>query len=210
MGETVKACRWCGDTKPVSLFPARGARCKKCVADYNRAYYKANRESIRTTQGEYRKGYYEANKGRLREQYRLYREANRDDILAKKRAFYVANRATLLAQSRKYNAARGDLHRDNVRKWRAANPGKPGEYNRAYRARKLNAQGAHTDEDWNRMLRIWNWSCAYCGNAGEMTRDHVIPLSRGGSDFIGNIVPACARCNSSKNARVVVEWMATR
>ena len=43
--------------------------------------------------------------------------------------------------------------------------------------------------------------CAYCDRElrfVEMTADHVIPLSRGGRDEIGNVVTACAPCNREK------------
>lgn len=32
----------------------------------------------------------------------------------------------------------------------------------------------------------------------ELTEDHRIPLSRGGTDWIANIVPCCLSCNCSK------------
>lgn len=38
----------------------------------------------------------------------------------------------------------------------------------------------------------------------------MIPLARGGTDYIGNIVPACGKCNSSKNASTVTEWRLRR
>ena len=43
--------------------------------------------------------------------------------------------------------------------------------------------------------------CAYCGCAGDMEIEHVVPISRGGAHDISNIVPACAPCNSSKSAK---------
>lgn len=36
-----------------------------------------------------------------------------------------------------------------------------------------------------------------------LTRDHVIPLSAGGSNDISNIVPACLRCNQTKGGRAL-------
>ena len=44
--------------------------------------------------------------------------------------------------------------------------------------------------------------CLYCGNQfprGELTRDHVLPASRGGSDRWENVVAACRRCNWQKD-----------
>ncbi len=43
--------------------------------------------------------------------------------------------------------------------------------------------------------------CQYCGAAGELTFDHVIPRSRGGRTTWENIVTACAPCNLAKGGR---------
>lgn len=43
--------------------------------------------------------------------------------------------------------------------------------------------------------------CLYCGKqhpARDLSRDHVTPLSRGGSDTWNNVVTACKRCNNHK------------
>jgi 5-methylcytosine-specific restriction endonuclease McrA len=51
------------------------------------------------------------------------------------------------------------------------------------------------------------FACAYCGKTGViLTKDHVRPISRGGSDGIENIAPACSSCNSSKGRRTLAEW----
>ncbi|HAT1242480.1 TPA: HNH endonuclease [Corynebacterium striatum] len=39
-----------------------------------------------------------------------------------------------------------------------------------------------------------------------MTLDHVVPLSRGGKNTIGNALPACQSCNSSKHSKLLAEW----
>jgi 5-methylcytosine-specific restriction endonuclease McrA len=46
--------------------------------------------------------------------------------------------------------------------------------------------------------------CLYCGNAyarSSLTRDHVVPVSRGGADTWENVVTACIRCNVVKGGR---------
>lgn len=46
--------------------------------------------------------------------------------------------------------------------------------------------------------------CMYCGQGfqrAHLTRDHVIPLSRGGRDHWGNVVCACISCNVRKGNR---------
>ncbi|MEN8174591.1 MAG: HNH endonuclease [Pseudomonadota bacterium] len=50
--------------------------------------------------------------------------------------------------------------------------------------------------------------CLYCGNAfplGELSRDHVTPLSQGGRDSWNNVVAACVRCNNHKSCRTPEE-----
>jgi 5-methylcytosine-specific restriction endonuclease McrA len=46
--------------------------------------------------------------------------------------------------------------------------------------------------------------CLYCGShfhRGELTRDHVQPVSRGGRDEWENVVTACWSCNVRKGGR---------
>lgn len=50
--------------------------------------------------------------------------------------------------------------------------------------------------------------CAYCVTAypeSKLTRDHVIPKSRGGADVFSNLVCACVGCNTRKGARTPEE-----
>ncbi len=37
--------------------------------------------------------------------------------------------------------------------------------------------------------------------------DHILPLSRGGSHSIDNVVPACHTCNRSKAAKLLLDWL---
>lgn len=61
--------------------------------------------------------------------------------------------------------------------------------------------------------RVWffTWgNCWYCGMPlnpfYDLCIDHVLPLSRGGSNEIENLVPACNICNLEKGARTIEEW----
>lgn len=54
-----------------------------------------------------------------------------------------------------------------------------------------------------RLFERDQYLCAYCGtifHSDKLTRDHVMPLSRGGKDEWTNVVTACGRCNSHKGA----------
>jgi 5-methylcytosine-specific restriction endonuclease McrA len=48
--------------------------------------------------------------------------------------------------------------------------------------------------------------CFNCGSTNRLTIDHIIPLSRGGTHSIGNLMTLCSQCNFSKGNRLLVEW----
>ena len=51
------------------------------------------------------------------------------------------------------------------------------------------------------------WTCVYCGlRSGALTCDHVIPVSRGGSSTLDNLVTACLACNLAKATMTPKEW----
>lgn len=48
--------------------------------------------------------------------------------------------------------------------------------------------------------------CAYCGASENLSLDHLIARSKGGSDCGDNFVYCCRSCNSSKGALDVIQW----
>lgn len=68
-----------------------------------------------------------------------------------------------------------------------------------------------------RKLRFTNWwrtlvskgECYYCGgkfSKDEITMDHIVPLSRGGTSSKNNIVACCKNCNNIKKNKLPLEW----
>lgn len=54
-----------------------------------------------------------------------------------------------------------------------------------------------------------DFTCQYCfERGGPLECDHVIPLSRGGTNELGNLVTACVDCNRSKRAQLIEQWHA--
>ena len=48
--------------------------------------------------------------------------------------------------------------------------------------------------------------CIYCNLSKATTIDHIIPLSRKGTNELDNLAPSCLSCNSSKGAKLLKEW----
>lgn len=78
------------------------------------------------------------------------------------------------------------------------------------RASEVGASGTYT---WGEVMRVYVriGGCAYCWlPTDDLEPDHVVPLSRGGSNSITNVVPACGDCNRDKRALLLDEWIVDR
>ena len=66
------------------------------------------------------------------------------------------------------------------------------------------ATGSHAQSEWNAILRLYGHHCLRCCAKGvRLTKDHVIPLSEGGSNSATNLQPLCGPCNSWKGTRII-------
>jgi hypothetical protein len=80
-------------------------------------------------------------------------------------------------------------------------------YNRASALRRNG--GTHTEQEWLRLKRRYNYCCAnpVCRKEETeqepLTKDHIIPVICGGTDIIANLQPLCRSCNSSKGTRII-------
>lgn len=56
------------------------------------------------------------------------------------------------------------------------------------------------------IFNLYGHDCYICGSLAE-TIDHVIPLSRGGTNEIENLRPACYECNVRKGSMSLTEFV---
>lgn len=69
----------------------------------------------------------------------------------------------------------------------------------AKRAERMVFDIPYTSAMWKFTLEHFGGRCLYCGSGGKMTKDHYVPLSKGGDHYMTNIVPACMECNIEKS-----------
>lgn len=127
--------------------------------------------------------WYRKNRERVRESARTREAARRDAINARARQKYAEDPGASLRY---------------FKQWKARNPEKAAAYQRASDHRRRMAGPGFTSEEWRALLALYGHKCAYCGSGDHIEADHRIPICRGGSNTIENILPACRRCNRSK------------
>jgi 5-methylcytosine-specific restriction endonuclease McrA len=90
------------------------------------------------------------------------------------------------------------------RRWRHNHPAKAKLV--GYRRRQLqkDAPGTFTDDELRARIDFYGHRCYLCGcnwdalPSKDQTIDHIIPLSKGGTNWPANLAPACRSCNSKK------------
>src|SRR3990167_2880136 len=84
-------------------------------------------------------------------------------------------------------------------------------HNKQRKIKKEGNGGSHTLGEWETLKAQYNWTCPCCKkqepfngqHSEKLTEDHIIPISKGGSDNIENIQPLCHSCNSKKHNKVI-------
>lgn len=130
------------------------------------------------------------------EKYRAYKKA-KDKRYREKYSDSIKKRRTPYFESKRKEAIA------RTTKWRNENRDKCNTISANRRAREMKAEGHHTVGEWNLLKIQHNFRCVFCRRQEpeiKLTRDHIIPLARGGSNWIENIQPLCGKCNSRKGA----------
>lgn len=124
------------------------------------------------------------------------------------RAWRLANPEKSERASRRWRSANQARCNERSGRWAKEHPESRRAATARRRARKRGAPGSYTAAEWLDKLALFANLCAYCGMGGPLTVDHKIPLTRGGSNDITNIVPACKPCNSRKFTKTAAEFLA--
>jgi len=163
-----------------------------------------------------RERYLAANGEKVSGKYKQYWEKNAESLRAKKREYYAKNKEKITAQKRDYV----EKNKEAIRVKRSENGWKYNDKARIQsskrRALKKSADGSYTLSDVHDLMVCQNNKCSVCkkeisfGIKNNFHVDHMIPLSRGGSNWPENLQLLCTSCNCSKNNLLPLEWAEKR
>ena len=117
---------------------------------------------------------------------------------AQYRDYYRRNRESRIAAVKEYDR----VNHVKVRVWKRIRSARR-------RTRLVAALGTCSREQWLWRFQFYGGHCAYCPRElrfDEAQMEHRIPISRGGSNWPANIVPACADCNLRKGTKTSAEF----
>jgi 5-methylcytosine-specific restriction endonuclease McrA len=179
-----KPCKKCQRLLPLTDFHKNSnisdGHKNSCKACESRLYAEYRAKKPRNVTVEQQQKWNQARKAKYTE----------SDLRSMKRVYYQNNKP---------------MFRESRKRYLAKNPGLNAAYVRKYEAIKRgNGVFLVTKKE---VANLVQGCCFYCKcNSTKLTLDHVIPLSRGGTHSIGNLVGACGSCNSSKGNKFITEW----
>jgi 5-methylcytosine-specific restriction endonuclease McrA len=231
----IKTCPGCKDpvVRARLTFEQQCSPCRK--KERNRIWREANPGAMAETAKRWRQagnktvrpeGYAEAHRERERERYQTDPEVQMRAKEAAKRQRERLGREVLNAQNREWHHKNPKKAREyHVRHFASMTLEERQQEGRelreryrvqrqagsaAYYARRYDNGDVIPNEHLYALHKWQDHCCFYCREPlrGADTIEHIVPLSRGGSNTPWNVVLVCSRCNTRKNNKIFhVEWV---
>lgn len=197
----------------------RNTTCKDCIRVQLSTPEEMEKKRIRATR------YRERNSEQVKVRVATWHEDNKEHVIEYRRNYYLANKETILYKNAIYrNDNKEEMavlkhlwylrnvesEKEKTKEWARNNPDKVAATQQRYRARLRGYADTLTAEELKGINERFGYSCALSGRTGDLTLDHVVPLSVSDVGTVrGNILPLTRTLNSSKNNRDLFEWYST-
>jgi 5-methylcytosine-specific restriction endonuclease McrA len=183
-----KQCSKCKWIKPIGEFHKgekyKGgirSQCKKCAHKQVGEWQKNNPDKVKESRQKSWENHREERNTKRRKRPIDWQPMTKAEISQR---YYQRHRDEVRERSKTWNI---DPIKVKIKKYRR-------------RAREYNAQGYATAEQIKSRIKMFGGKCWICGKDYQEI-DHVIALSRGGSNWPANLRPICKSCNSGKQGR---------
>jgi len=196
-------CPMCEQCKPIALFHKSpkgkyglAAYCKICAAQVGKR--SLAKPEVKAKADKRRKDYYYEHQEEQKQSRQQWYQANRERVLEGDHQFRKEHPEILAERWQRWAKTERGYEHCRVRV-------------RNRHARSKGAQGNYTFNDIQKQYANQKGKCYYCrvkikNHTSAYHIEHVIPLSRGGTNDMSNIVLACPSCNLSKSNKLPHEW----
>ena len=220
----IRLCSRCGEYK-------RCDSCRKKVKEIAQKY-RQNHQELRKYSRDYSKRYYTKNKEVIQEKRREHHGKNRENENIAHKRWYEQNREHVLEYARNYYLKNIGVCNERCREWGKRNE----EYKRVifkkyYSTHKVEIDarskatkryrravshgngGRHTQKELDVLFKEQQGICPYCEELlfssfdNPINVEHMVPISRGGTNDISNIVLAHEKCNFKKGTKTYEEYI---
>ncbi len=175
----------------------------------HKKYHEKNKEKIKIKATRYRK----ENREKCRELGRRYRKNNPEKEKARHVKYYLENKEKIKMYHKKRYKENTEQIRKRNKIWQIKHPEKTREYNHKKRTRGIIEKGIMSRIVNENILKYGcitceningkkeDGHCEHCENGFHI--DHIVPISKGGSNDYNNLQILCAHCNYSKHTEII-------
>lgn len=140
---------------------------------------------------------------KIKEYSKRYREKHIEQVRERDRQYNQTpkRRKYLRENDRRYRRKNREKYNARQRKWAKDNKDYVYFMNKKRLRNKKKTPGSHSFEEWVSLKHSYDFTCPACLRSEpeiSLTEDHIIPLVKGGTDWITNIQPLCGECNGKK------------
>jgi len=194
--------------------------------EYHKQWYQDHKEEVKEQHKQYRLNHKEERReynkqwtldhpGYFKQQYLDHKEErkqynidHKEKRAEKRKQYCLDHKEETAAYDRQRRFDHPEYFKQHAKQYLQTPEGKATSQrgNTKRRVREGNIINTLTSQEWIDILKEYKFRCAYCGCEFDLfnkpTRDHVIPISKGGHNTKENIVPACQSCNSKKHNKI--------